>query len=85
MFHFKLYKTVQHDDRDVEFIRWKREVIKYLTDKYTVDTKNYLHFGRMSCEQIAIELSDQFDCCRAEVWEDGENGSIVETQKIGNI
>jgi hypothetical protein len=82
MFHFKLYKKVYHDDRDVEFIRWKREVVSYLNSKYKADNVEYLNFGRMSCEQIGIELANQFDCYRVEVWEDGENGAIIETQNI---
>lgn len=83
MFHFKLYKEVFHDDRDVEFIRWKREVMNYLRTRYT---DGYcLNFGRMSCEQIATELAEQYDCYKCEVWEDGENGAIVELFKIGSI
>lgn len=88
MFHFKLSKLVTHTDRDVEFIRWKRQVIKYLQTNYTVITGvqddsivrngNFLDFNRMSCEDIATELLNKFDCLWVEVWEDGENGARVE-------
>lgn len=79
MFHFKLYKQVFHDDRDVEFIRWKREVVDYLRTGFgTTKSLQVLEFGRMSCEQIAMELLGAFKCTRVEVWEDGENGAIVE-------
>lgn len=88
MFHFKMSKRVFHDDRDVEFIRWKREVTTYLKHKYTdtvevqgdfmIQDAAYLNFGRMSCEQIAKELLEKFDCLFVEVWEDGENGARVE-------
>lgn len=75
MFHFKLEKLVTHTDRDIEFIRWKREVQKYLRLKYS-DSET-LNFGRMSCEQIATELMELYDCISVEVFEDGENGARI--------
>lgn len=77
MFHFKLVKQVHHDDRDVEFIRWKREVVQWLQHQYGEFGKAPLQFGTMSCEQIAKELLQKYDCTSVEVWEDGENGAIV--------
>ncbi len=61
----------------MEFIRWKREVIQWLWEKYGVENL-YLNFNRMSCEQIATELLYNFDCNFVEVWEDNENGSRIE-------
>jgi len=82
MFHFKMSKLVTHTDRDVEFIRWKREVIEYLHNMYDragiSGARQYLDFGRMSCEDIATKLLRWFDCEYVEVWEDGENGARVE-------
>jgi len=79
MFHFKLAKQVTHTDRDVEFIRWKREVQAFLRTSYCeVGKGDTLYFGRMSCEDIASHLQHYYDCEWVEVWEDGENGARVE-------
>lgn len=79
-FHFKLERMVYHDDRDVEFIMFKRDVIEYITDKYFSSVYNCLYFGAMSCEMIAIELANIFGLKSAEVWEDLENGARVENE-----
>lgn len=77
MFHFRLEKQVHHDDRDIEFIRFKRNVIDYLTVKYGFPT---CLFNSMSCEMIAKELLEQFECELVEVSEDGENGAKIVRQ-----
>lgn len=71
VFHIKMTKEVKHDDRDVEFILWKREVESYLTEKYGKD------LGRTSCEDLAKELLTKFDCTMVSVEEDAENGALV--------
>ena len=53
IFHFRVELQVMHDDRDVEFIMFKREITKYLVDKY--DDGECLKFNNMSCEMIAKE------------------------------
>jgi len=73
MFHFKLYKAVEHNDRDVEFILFKQEVMKYLTETYGTP----MELGRKSCEDLAEELLTKFTLVGAEVSEDGENGAAV--------
>lgn len=77
MFHFKLAVKVNHDDRDVEFIRFKREVIRFLNSMYRKQ-EGYLDFESMSCEMIARQLFVEYNCDWVEVWEDGENGSRIE-------
>lgn len=77
MFHFKLYKRVKHNDRDVEFILFKREVQKYLHDKYGTPAE----FGSQSCEMLALELAECFDCYMVDCSEDNENGGIIEISK----
>ena len=37
-----------------------------------------LEFGPMSCEMLAREILNRFDCEWVEVWEDQENGARVE-------
>ena len=73
IFHFKVELQVFHDDRDVEFIIFKRELEKH------IDTQmNFLN--NKSCEMIAdglfeyIKIKYPGRCCIIEVSEDGENG-----------
>jgi hypothetical protein len=75
IFHFKVYLQVFHDDRDVEFIQFKR----WLEKLYSTGT---LELNHKSCEMIAEELyakiSAQFTnrSVWIEVSEDGENGCL---------
>ena len=75
IFHIECEKQVFHDDRDVESIRFKREVTKYLVDKY--DDGECLKFNDMSCEMIAKELVSKYDLIKCSVFEDNENGATV--------
>lgn len=77
MFGIKAYVTVNHDDRDVEFIWLKHQIQDYLVTKYFDTTLKLCNFGGMSCEMIGKELGDKFKLSRVEVNEDGENGAIV--------
>lgn len=91
MFWFKAEKAVNHDDRHLEIILFKREMIAYLKDRYAayegdeVDPLLYtthLEFGAMSCEMIAKELVKNFGLKSCEVLEDGENGARVEKESV---
>jgi hypothetical protein len=79
IFWFECEKVVHHDDRDVEFIMFKREITKYLVDKY--DDGECLKFNNMSCEMIAKELVEKYDLERCSVFEDNENGAVVYAEK----
>jgi hypothetical protein len=76
IFHFKVYLEVFHDDRDVEFIQFKR----WMQRLYAVD--GVLELDHKSCEMIADEL--YFEISRKypdreisiEVSEDNENGCL---------
>lgn len=82
VFHITLKKAVNHDDRDVEFIMFKRDVLDYLRDKY-YDFNSRTHaFGAMSCEMIARELLTHFDCRYVSVFEDDENGAEIEVEHL---
>lgn len=76
MFHFRVELEVFHDDRDVEFIMFKRE-LESLFDKRTLELNN------KSCEMIAHDLSkyikDKYPkrIYVIEVSEDGENGCRI--------
>ncbi len=84
IFHFECKKQVLHDDRDVEFILFKREIQNYLIEEYGSNqwgghpSMMYCEFGPMSCEMIARELLEKFDLESASVFEDGENGALLE-------
>jgi hypothetical protein len=78
MFHFTVSKVVNHDDRDVEFIMFKRDLLHYLEYKYYKNETRTHEFGPRSCEMLAREILDKFDCEWVEVWEDYENGAKVE-------
>lgn len=76
MFHFKVYIQVFHDDRDIEFILFKRQ----LEELYSLDT---LQLNNKSCEMIAKDLHKAIIIRYPdrEVWievsEDGENGCFL--------
>lgn len=75
MFHFKVWIEVFHDDRDIEFIQFKR----WLESLY----QGTLELDYKSCEMIADELADQIQTkypgrrVSIEVSEDGENGCDI--------
>ena len=75
MFHFKVYLEVFHDDRDVEFIQFKR----WLENLYNQGT---LALDFKSCEMMADDLYGQISSKYTDrkVWidisEDGENGCL---------
>lgn len=78
VFHITCFKDVNHDDRDIEIIEFKRQVTQYLLQQYP----DKLHplgcdFGSMSCEMIARELLLVFGMTMCRVLEDGENGGVV--------
>jgi hypothetical protein len=78
IFHFKVWLSVTHNDRDVEFIQFKR----WLEQLYS-STQNILSLDHKSCEMMSDELYDKISqkYPDREVWievsEDGENGSFI--------
>ncbi len=76
IFHFRVWINVTHNDRDIEFIQFKRWLEKlYNESTLTLDYK--------SCEMMSDELHAQIIAKYPdrEVWievsEDGENGSFI--------
>jgi hypothetical protein len=76
IFHFKVWIGVTHDDRDIEFIQFKRWLEKlYAEGTVQLDYK--------SCEMMSGDLYDIISkkYPNREVWievsEDGENGSFI--------
>ena len=76
IFHFKVWIGVTHDDRDIEFIQFKR----WLENLYKEGT---LQLDYKSCEMMSGDLYDTISnkYPNREVWievsEDGENGSFI--------
>lgn len=76
MFHFRVEIEVFHDDRDIEFILFKRE----LEGLYA---EGALELNFRSCEMVATDLADYLvdkypgRNITVTVSEDGENGSTV--------
>lgn len=75
IFHFRVSISVTHDDRDIEFILFKRELEDLLAGTMEIDYK--------SCEMLASDLIEYLEekypgrCGSVEVNEDGENGAIL--------
>jgi len=78
IFHFRVWLDVFHNDRDVEFIQFKR----WLERLYHSD-QGILSLDHKSCEMIAddlyIQIADRYPgrAVWIEVSEDGENGCEI--------
>jgi hypothetical protein len=76
MFHFRISIDVFHNDRDIEFIQFKR----WLTGLYQ---DGVLALDWKSCEMIAddlyVQIADRYPgrAVIIEVSEDGENGCFI--------
>ena len=76
IFHFRVAIDVFHDDRDIEFIQFKR----WLEGLYNSNT---LELNHRSCEMIAEELAQQINnkypgrSITITVAEDNENGATL--------
>ena len=76
IFHFKVWIGVEHNDRDIEFIQFKR----WCESLYS---KDILELDFKSCEMMSDDLYAQIEARYPgrEVWievsEDGENGSFI--------
>lgn len=79
IFHFRVEMDVFHNDRDVEFIQFKR----WLENLYrATDSRPALELDYKSCEMIADDIANEIHkkypdrCCIVSVAEDNENGCI---------
>ena len=76
IFHFKVWIEVTHNDRDIEFIQFKRWLENLYKDAI-------LNLDYKSCEMMSDDLYDIISkkYPSREVWievsEDGENGSFI--------
>lgn len=80
MFHFRVRIRVSHNDRDIEFIQFKRWLESLYSD-------GVLELDYKSCEMLAEELIDSITIryqnrdIEVEVSEDGENGAILKLEE----
>ncbi len=78
-FHFKVAIEVFHDDRDIEFIQFKRWLEELYEGELNVDYK--------SCEMMADDLYEKISArypsreVHIDISEDGENGCHVQYTK----
>ena len=76
IFHFRVWIGVTHNDRDIEFIQFKRWLEKLYSDAI-------LQLDHKSCEMMSDDLYDVISkkYPSREIWievsEDGENGSFI--------
>jgi hypothetical protein len=76
IFHFRVWIDVVHNDRDIEFIQFKR----WLENLYKEET---LKLDYKSCEMMSDDLYTQISArypnrsVWIEVSEDGENGALI--------
>ena len=89
IFHFRVWIDVFHNDRDLEFIQFKR----WCESLYSSDN-SVLSLDHKSCEMIAddlyIQIAQRYPgrVVHIEVAEDGENGALIRyeiTRPLNNI
>ena len=83
IFHFRVWIDVFHNDRDIEFIQFKRWLENLYSGTGPYNEDRVLELNYKSCEMIADDLYTQIAARypgRA-VWidvaEDGENGCLI--------
>jgi hypothetical protein len=78
IFHFRVWIDVFHNDRDIEFIQFKRWCLSLYNNQDAV-----LSLDFKSCEMMAddlyIQIADRYPgrAVWIEVSEDGENGCLI--------
>ena len=84
IFHFKVWIEVYHDDRDIEFIQFKRWLERLYEE--VESSTGVLQLDHKSCEMIADELASEINLeypgrwIKISVAEDNENGCEMEYQ-----
>lgn len=78
IFHFRVWIDVWHNDRDIEFIQFKRWLERLYSGEQGVLSLDY-----KSCEMMAddlyVQIADRYPgrAVWIEVAEDGENGCLI--------
>ena len=78
IFHFRVWLGVTHNDRDVEFIQFKRWLERLYSSEQGVLSLDYKSCEMMS-DDLYAQISQKYP--DREIWievsEDGENGSFI--------
>jgi hypothetical protein len=83
IFHFRVWIDVFHNDRDIEFIQFKRWLENLYRSPDNRNKNTVLSLDYKSCEMIADDLYVQIAARYSgrsvwiEVAEDGENGCLI--------
>ncbi len=82
LFTIKVMYKVSHDDRDIEFINERYNILNFLKQQFLFNLDlSIFEFGSNSCESIASCIFDCYDkkdkIVQIEVNEDDENGAIL--------
>jgi len=86
IFHFRVWMDVFHNDRDVEFIQFKRWVEHLYEGHLQLDYKSC----EMICDDLYLQIAQKYPnrAVWIEVSEDGENGALIQyelTKPLNNI
>jgi len=75
IFHFRVWIDVFHNDRDIEFIQFKRWLERLYQGTLSLDFKSC----EMMADDLYIQIADRYPgrAVWIEVSEDGENGCLI--------
>jgi hypothetical protein len=78
IFHFRVWIDVHHNDRDIEFIQFKRWVESLYNGQGAVLSLDYKSCEMMS-DDLYIHITNRYPdrSIWIEVSEDGENGALI--------
>ena len=76
MFHFKVWIQVRHNDREIEFIQFKRWLESLYQGTLELDYKSC----EMICDDLAQQINNRYPqrSMNITVSEDGENGATIQ-------
>ena len=87
IFHFRVAIDVFHDDREIEFIQFKRWLVNlYVNNTLQLNYKSC----EMICDDLYLQIAQKYPnrAVWIEVSEDGENGALIQyelTKPLNNI
>lgn len=82
IFVIRAYSSIEHFDRDVEFIWLAHQIEKFLKAQFPTYNGYAADIGAMSCEMIGELILNQFpEVYKVNVSEDDENGCQLERVK----
>ena len=79
VFHVTVKYRVEDNNREVEFLKMKELIDKYIQRDYA-----YKNMGSKSCEDICDEIACYTGAVYVSVFEDNENGAEVSYEENNN-